>query len=116
MRSFRRKRVLDFPGISSIDQKWFGPGREARRSTIRCEVSTFPHRRRMAPGDFLHRHQICIDSVFILPQYLVLTTLPVPDVGWHFAFGPSSQNLCKGKSLTEGTFMATKKKAKKKKH
>ncbi len=30
--------------------------------------------------------------------------------------GPVVNNLCKGKSFTEGTFMATKKKAKKKKH
>jgi hypothetical protein len=29
---------------------------------------------------------------------------------------PEVYNLCKGKSFTEGTFMATKKKAKKKKH
>jgi hypothetical protein len=56
--------------------------------------------------------QNCVDTAFILPQYLVLRTLPVPQVGWLFAFGsPKLQ----GKIVHGGT-MATKKKAKKKKH
>src|SRR5208283_3321580 len=57
--------------------------------------------------------QNCVDTAFILPQYLVLRTLPVQRVGWLLAFGsPKSQ----GKIVHGGTFMATKKKAKKKKH
>jgi len=60
--------------------------------------------------------QILVDTLFTLPQYLVLTTLPVPQVGWHFAFGPNSQEPLQGKIAHGGTFMATKKKAKKKKH
>jgi hypothetical protein len=49
----------------------------------------------------------------MVPQYLVLRTLPVLQVGWLFAIGsPKLQ----GKIVHGGTFMATKKKAKKKKH
>jgi hypothetical protein len=56
--------------------------------------------------------QNCVDTAFILPQYLVLRTLPVLQVGWLFAIGsPKLQ----GKIVHGGTFMATKKKAKKKK-
>jgi hypothetical protein len=50
----------------------------------------------------------------MLPQYLVLRMLPVQQVGWLLAFG--SLEVGKGKSFTEEPFMATKKKAKKKKH
>jgi hypothetical protein len=57
--------------------------------------------------------QNCVDTAFIVPQYLVLRTLPVPQVGWLFAIG--SRKL-QGKIVHGGTFMATKKKAKKKKH
>jgi hypothetical protein len=63
--------------------------------------------------ELLPAMQNCVDTAFTLPQYLVLRTLPVLEVGWQFAFGsPKSQ----GKIVHGGTFMATKKKAKKKKH
>ena len=39
-----------------------------------------------------------IDTAFILPQYLVLRTSPVLQVGWLFAIGSPK---CKGKSFTE---------------
>ena len=32
--------------------------------------------------------QNCVDTLFTLPQYLVLRMLPVQQVGRHFAFGP----------------------------
>src|ERR1700733_14384936 len=42
--------------------------------------------------------QNCVDTAFILPQYLVLRTSPVLQVGWLFAIGSPK---CKGKSFTE---------------
>jgi hypothetical protein len=60
--------------------------------------------------------QNCVDTTFILPQYLVLRTLPIPQVGWRFAMGPLVEKPLQGKIVHGGTFMATKKKAKKKKH
>ena len=41
---------------------------------------------------------------------------PYYEWGWLFKLRAQSGNPCKGKSFTEATFMATKKKAKKKKH
>src|ERR1017187_792428 len=43
-----------------------------------------------ARREFFRLLQNCVDTAFILPQYLVLRTLPVPQVGWRFAIGSRS--------------------------
>jgi hypothetical protein len=57
-----------------------------------------------------------IDTASILPQYLGLDDRSLPRVGLHFSFAGPNQQLLQGKIVHGGTFMATKKKAKKKKH
>jgi hypothetical protein len=57
-----------------------------------------------------------IDTAFILPQYLVLRTLPVQGIGGVLHSGPVVEKPLQGKIVHGGSFMATKKKAKKKKH
>jgi hypothetical protein len=60
--------------------------------------------------------QNSIDTLFILPQYLALVDHSLLQVGLVFQIqGPKSVTLA-GKIVHGGTFMATKKKAKKKKH
>jgi hypothetical protein len=54
--------------------------------------------------------------VFILPQYLVVRALLVLQVEWRLHPGPVVGQPLQGKIVHGGTFMATKKKAKKKKH
>jgi hypothetical protein len=66
-------------------------------------------------NSFVHL-QNSVDTAFIVPQYLVLRTLPVPRVGLRLAIGSRSQKPLQGKIVHGGSFMATKKKAKKKKH
>jgi hypothetical protein len=51
-----------------------------------------------------------------VPQYLVLRTLLVLQIGGVLHSGPVVVNPLQGKIAHGGTFMATKKKAKKKKH
>jgi hypothetical protein len=60
--------------------------------------------------------QNSIDTSFIVPQYLVLEGPAVLSIGLVFqATGPAVQ-ISQGKTFNGGSFMATKKKAKKKKH
>jgi hypothetical protein len=51
----------------------------------------------------------------MLPQYLVLRTLLVLQVGWRLAIEAVVNRPLQGKIVHGGSFMATKKKAKKKK-
>jgi hypothetical protein len=64
--------------------------------------------------------QICIDTAVTLPQYLVLIGEPIPRVGLHRtrATAPNRRHLAREKVHGGKHFMATKKKAakKKKKH
>jgi len=61
--------------------------------------------------------QICIDSAFILPQYLVLWKLLVLQVERLLQVRSRRCKVLQGKIVHGGFFkMATKKKAKKKKH
>jgi hypothetical protein len=59
--------------------------------------------------------QNSVDTAFTLPQYLVLRTLPVQQVGGVLHSGPVVELPLQGK-IVHGGNMATKKKAKKKKH
>jgi hypothetical protein len=73
--------------------------------------ATFRRHRKIAP-----KLQNSIDTSFIVPQYLGLEGLAVLRIGLVFqATGPQSKSR-KGNRSTEESFMATKKKAKKKKH
>jgi hypothetical protein len=58
----------------------------------------------------------CVDTSCTLPQYLVLRKLPVQQLGGTLHSGPEVGKPLQGKIVHGGTFMATKKKAKKKKH
>jgi hypothetical protein len=60
--------------------------------------------------------QNSIDTLFILPQYLGLEDHSLLQVGLVFQIQGPSQSPLQGKIVHGGTFMATKKKAKKKKH
>ncbi|PYX48655.1 MAG: hypothetical protein DMG79_11345, partial [Acidobacteria bacterium] len=67
--------------------------------------------------EFLKTAQNSVDSLFTVPQYLVLYGLPTLQVGLIEKQGPRSRDFEQGKIVhTEESFMATKKKAKKKKH
>ena len=57
-----------------------------------------------------------VDTAFTLPQYLVLRMLLVLRIEWRLHLGPVVGQPLQGKIVHGGTFMATKKKAKKKKH
>jgi len=71
----------------------------------------------VAPPEFFPFLQICIDSAFILPQYLVLWKLLVLQVERLLQIRSRSCKVLQGKIVHGGFFkMATKKKAKKKKH
>src|SRR5260370_42473194 len=55
----------------------------------------------VAPPEFFPFLQICIDSAFILPQYLVLWKLLVRQVEWLLPVRSRRCKSCKGKSFTE---------------
>jgi hypothetical protein len=66
--------------------------------------------------NFRVKLQNSVDTSFIVPQYLVSERLAAPLIGLVFqATGPGVQSR-KGNRSTEDPSMATKKKAKKKKH
>jgi hypothetical protein len=66
--------------------------------------------------NFRVKLQNSVDTSFIVPQYLVSERLAAPLIGLVFqATGPEVQSR-KGNRSTEDPSMATKKKAKKKKH
>jgi hypothetical protein len=69
----------------------------------------------LSPTELFQKCNNSIDTAFTLPQYLVLRTLPVLQVGGVLHSGPAVENPLQGKIVHGGT-MATKKKAKKKKH
>src|SRR5580692_5260717 len=70
---------------------------------------------RIPPKFFCYR-QNCVDTAFLLPQYLVLRMLPVPQVGWRLAIGTLWNVLCKGKSFTEDPSWQRRRKQKKRRN
>jgi hypothetical protein len=70
----------------------------------------------LAAAKIVAKLQNSVDTSFIVPQYLGLEGPAVLSVGLVFqATGPAVQ-ISQGKTFNGGSFMATKKKAKKKKH
>ena len=66
---------------------------EARiRHSILGEIRSLKNHEKEAKTFLIEKNccrkmQNCVDTAFILPQYLVLRTLPVLQVGWLFAIG-----------------------------
>ena len=84
---------------------------------VGCGQRPTTNDQRRVGKEFLRSMHNCVDTTFILPQYLVLRTLPVLEVGLRLRLGSViCENPLQGKIVHGGSFMATKKKAKKKKH